>query len=104
MKKEIICIICPLGCSLTVEYAQKVIQGIEGNQCKLGLEYAEKEIFNPVGFHVDRIHFYHYHALPPIFEKKNPELFRELSLKMEKPDDWRGYFMASAFVVEAKLE
>lgn len=47
MKKELTCVICPLGCSLTGEYTQKVIQSIKGNQCKLGLEYARKEIFNP---------------------------------------------------------
>jgi len=47
MKKEMICIVCPLGCSLTVDYTQRAIQSVEGNQCKLGLEYAEKEILNP---------------------------------------------------------
>ena len=47
MKKEMICICCPLGCSLTVEYVGKTIQSINGNRCKIGLEYAEKEISNP---------------------------------------------------------
>ncbi len=47
MKKEMICISCPLGCSLSVEYVGKTIQNINGNRCKVGLEYAEKEIFNP---------------------------------------------------------
>ena len=60
-----------------------------------------KEMFGPSGFLIKDIHFYHFHVLPPIFEKQNPKLFRKLSLKSEKPNDWRGYFMASAFVVEA---
>jgi CxxC motif-containing protein len=47
MKKEMICIGCPLGCSLGVEYVGKKIQNINGNRCKVGLEYAEKECFNP---------------------------------------------------------
>ena len=47
MNKEIICISCPIGCSLTVNYTQKKIQSISGNRCKLGLEYAKKEILNP---------------------------------------------------------
>lgn len=47
MKKEMICIGCPLGCSLSVEYVGKTIQSINGNRCKVGLEYAEKECFNP---------------------------------------------------------
>lgn len=47
MKNEMICISCPMGCYLTVDYVGKTIQGITGNRCKVGLEYAEKEIFNP---------------------------------------------------------
>jgi len=62
----------------------------------------EEELFIPTGFSIVKIHFYHYHALPPIFENRYPELFRKLSLKMEKPNDWRGYLMASAYVVEAR--
>ena len=47
MNQEMICISCPLGCFLSVEYVGKTIQSIDGNRCKLGLDYAEKEIFNP---------------------------------------------------------
>lgn len=61
----------------------------------------ESELFNPTGFSVDKIHFYHYHALPTYFQNKYPKLYDKLSLKMEKPNDWRGNFMASVFVVEA---
>ncbi len=60
-----------------------------------------EEIFKPAGFSIEKIHFYHYHALPPVFENRYPDLFRELSLKMEKTDYWKGYLMASAYVVEA---
>ena len=47
MKKEMICIGCPMGCYITVDYAETTIQGVSGNRCKVGLEYAEKEISNP---------------------------------------------------------
>jgi CxxC motif-containing protein len=47
MKKELICIGCPMGCLLSVDYTGKTIQSINGNRCKVGLEYAEKECFNP---------------------------------------------------------
>jgi cyclopropane fatty-acyl-phospholipid synthase-like methyltransferase len=60
-----------------------------------------KEIFEPCGFKVKDIHFYHYHALPPVFDKKYPQLFRDQSLKLEKTNSWKGYFMSSAFVIEA---
>jgi hypothetical protein len=46
----------------------------------------EDELFRPTEFSIVKIHFYHY----------------QLSLKMEKPNDWRGYLMASAYVVEAR--
>ncbi len=61
----------------------------------------EEQLFKPNGFSINKIHFYHYHALPPVFESKYPSLFRELSLMMENPSDWKGYLMASAYVVEA---
>ena len=54
------------------------------------------------GLRLVKNHFYHYHALPPKWEYKAPELFRELSIKMENPGDWRGHFMCSAFLVEAE--
>lgn len=47
MKKVIICISCPLGCNLSVEYNDKIITGVLGNACNRGSQYAEKEIFSP---------------------------------------------------------
>ena len=32
-----------------------------------------------------------------------PEFFRGLSLAMEDPSDWRGYFMVSAFLLAGKV-
>jgi SAM-dependent methyltransferase len=43
--------------------------------------------------------FYHFHALPPMLEQAAPALFRRASVAMENPRDWRGHFMASAFVL-----
>lgn len=47
MKKEMICIGCPMGCYLTVDCNGKTIKTVDGNRCKMGLDYAEKEISNP---------------------------------------------------------
>ena len=58
-----------------------------------------REKFAAAGFRDVRVLFYHYHCLPPLCEGTVPELFRRRSLAMEDPHDWRGYFMASAFVV-----
>ncbi|HHV59469.1 MAG TPA: DUF1667 domain-containing protein [Clostridiaceae bacterium] len=48
MKKEIICIICPRGCHITVTGEGQNIQSIEGAMCKRGKEYATSEFTNPV--------------------------------------------------------
>ena len=77
MKKEMICIICPLGCSLTVNYTQKAIQSVEGNQCKRSLEYAEKEIFNPERTLTTTVRVKHGH-LPLVSVRTNKPLPKEL--------------------------
>lgn len=63
----------------------------------------EKDIFSKNGFFVKNIFFYHYHALPPILAEKHSKFFKDVSMKLEDPHNWRGNFMASAFVVEAAL-
>jgi CxxC motif-containing protein len=47
MKKKMICIGCPMGCYLTVDYVGTKISEVSGNRCKVGLEYSEKEVSNP---------------------------------------------------------
>lgn len=45
MEKQITCIQCPVGCTVTVEYEGKRILNITGNQCAKGKRYAEAEFF-----------------------------------------------------------
>lgn len=48
IKKEMICIVCPIGCQLEVEGDENSSDfKVTGNQCKRGVEYAIKEITNP---------------------------------------------------------
>ena len=47
MKKELTCVACPLGCSITVEYNDKEIISVTGNTCKRGDAYARTEVTNP---------------------------------------------------------
>lgn len=54
------------------------------------------------GFADVALHHYHYHALPPMFEDRFPEIFRRASLARERGDDWRGLFMASAFMLSGR--
>ncbi len=47
MKASLLCTSCPFGCQLEVEHNEDTILQVKGNRCKKGLEYAEKEIFDP---------------------------------------------------------
>ncbi len=44
---KMICITCPMGCSLTVTHEGKSATKVEGNQCKKGLDYAVAELTDP---------------------------------------------------------
>lgn len=45
--KELICIGCPMGCPVKVYMEREQIVRIEGNTCKRGAVYAQKEVTNP---------------------------------------------------------
>jgi CxxC motif-containing protein len=47
MKKNLICIICPRGCSLEAEITENGVS-VTGNACPKGQEYAVNECTNPV--------------------------------------------------------
>lgn len=55
-----------------------------------------------LGLKCEGIYFYHFHAFPPVFEEIDPLYFRKVSWKMENPTDWRGYLLASAFIIDCK--
>ena len=61
------------------------------------------ELLAPAGLEWQRNIFYHFHAAPPAVEESDRAEFRARSLEMEFrfSDDWRGLFMASAFVAVA---
>jgi SAM-dependent methyltransferase len=56
-------------------------------------------LLTAAGFERVRILFYHYHCLPPMLAAELPDFFQRESLALEEPEDWRGYFMASAFII-----
>ena len=55
-----------------------------------------------LGLSVEGIYFYHFHALPPVFEVYDKHYYRKISWQIENPLDWRGFFLASAFVIDCK--
>lgn len=51
MEKELICIVCPKGCTLRIKTAAEAavsFADVSGNQCKRGAAYAVNECTNPV--------------------------------------------------------
>ena len=48
MKKNLICVSCPLGCPIEVEVENGEILSVTGNTCKRGDKYARDELTNPV--------------------------------------------------------
>lgn len=46
--KELICIVCPIGCRIKVGMSDGKLDEITGNSCKRGAEYAAMECMNPV--------------------------------------------------------
>ena len=47
MKRQLTCIICPRGCSLTADITSEGVS-VTGNACPKGQEYAINECTNPV--------------------------------------------------------
>ena len=47
IEREIICIVCPTGCRITVSGDDPEQLAVTGNECKRGKEYALKEITDP---------------------------------------------------------
>jgi len=48
MEKEFVCIICPNGCLIKVEYEGTNINNIKGDECPEGKDYVKNEITNPL--------------------------------------------------------
>ncbi len=48
MKREMVCIRCPKGCRMTVDYEGTKVLNVKGNSCSKGLAYAIDEITKPV--------------------------------------------------------
>jgi len=46
-KRNLICIVCPMGCPLTVTLEDGKVTAVEGNTCKRGYEYAVNECTAP---------------------------------------------------------
>lgn len=48
MKRNMTCIICPMGCNLEIETSNGKVIKVTGNTCPRGEKYAKTECTNPV--------------------------------------------------------
>ena len=48
MKRELTCIVCPVGCSLIAEIDNGKVISVTGNTCPRGKAYAETECITPM--------------------------------------------------------
>jgi 2-polyprenyl-3-methyl-5-hydroxy-6-metoxy-1,4-benzoquinol methylase len=91
----------------------KPFMRIESEAGKPGYDSIQAKRHNPItipalfasaGFESPKIHWYHFHPALPMLEGGTVTAadFREAAIDMEaNTSDWRGYFLCSAFVVEA---
>jgi CxxC motif-containing protein len=92
-KRRIICISCPVGCELDVTLDEGKIVDVEGNSCKLGLDYAEQEIFDPRRMVASTVKVKNgFHPLVPVYTEKpipKPKIFDVLvelrNVELEAP-------------------
>ncbi len=47
MERKLTCIVCPLGCELSVQIEDRQVTDIQGNTCPRGKVYAQNECTNP---------------------------------------------------------
>ncbi|MBI1778519.1 MAG: methyltransferase domain-containing protein [Proteobacteria bacterium] len=62
------------------------------------------DLFKSHGYRDPTIHWYHYHAAPPMLEGALGTEFRAAAMALEHEGSWRGWFLCSAGVIEAVRE
>ncbi len=91
MKREIICTVCPLGCSINVEGSKETILNIEGNQCKRGEGFAKAEFLHPERILTSTI-------------KTNDKNKQLVSVRSEKPVPKDSLFKCMEEIKKAEVE
>jgi 2-polyprenyl-3-methyl-5-hydroxy-6-metoxy-1,4-benzoquinol methylase len=62
-----------------------------------------QDTFRSCGFSDVQVHWYHYHPAPPMLETAIGPDFRRAAMRLEHEGSWRGMFLCSAGVIEARL-
>lgn len=94
MKQDLVCIVCPMGCRMTIETCESCESGykVTGNTCKRGITYAIKELNDPTRVITTtvRIEDFHLKRLPVRTDGEVPkgmifECMKEINKAVIKP-------------------
>lgn len=81
MKKELICIVCPMGCALSAEMNEKgEVVSVTGNTCPRGKVYAEAELTHPTRTLTSTVRMSNRTALLPV--KTNRPISKEKMMEV----------------------
>ena len=90
----------PVGACATA--FESIELGYDAILSKFHNPFEVTELFKKHNFEDIQLLWYHYHPAMPYLEQRMPEAFRREAIRLEhEPSNWRGYFLCSAFVVEA---
>jgi hypothetical protein len=63
-----------------------------------------ESMFRKLGYSDPKFLWYHYHLAMPFLSDEAKELYRNEALRLEHDTSgWRGFFLCSAFVIEATV-
>ena len=107
-KHELICISCPIGCPLIVEIDDANIE-VNGNKCRLGIIYAEKEVTDPRRMITTSVFAYNedgtaYRLLSVKTDKDIPKAQMMTCLKAIKAAKVQGNFSVGDVVIKNILD
>ncbi len=85
--EEMICITCPLGCTLNVTHEGETVVEVDGNTCPRGLKYAEEELTDPRRMVATTVRVKDgFHPLVPVYTEApfpKPQIFALLAALRE---------------------
>ncbi len=82
-ERKVTCVVCPIGCEITVKVKGKEILELSGYQCKRGTDYARAEVIEPKRVLTTTVRLENGHFLPvktaePIPKERIFDAIREL--------------------------
>ncbi len=88
----------------SIEKTDEDIIGYDAILSKFHNPFEVKDVFEKLGYLDVKFLWYHYHPAMPYLANRAGDLFRNEALRLEHENsNWRGFFLCSAFVIEATV-